>query len=163
MPRKLLEADLDVIKSAGVKFRTNAALGKKFTIESLFGEGYGAVFLAIGAHRSKKLGVPGENTEGVIPSLRFLEAVNLDQEIKVGGRGRRRRRRQRRRGCRPRRPAPAGSRKVTLLYRRTLEEMPAFKEEIDAAREEGVDLQLLVAPVEVLSGKAKSGECNASG
>jgi NADH-quinone oxidoreductase subunit F len=161
LPREKLDADIEAIKESGVKFRTNTALGKDVSIDGLFNEGYKAIFISVGAHKSMALGIHGEDTEGALPSLKFLEAVNLGKEVKIGKRV----------GiigggnsavdsARVANRLP-GTEKVTLLYRRTREEMPAYKEEVDAAIEEGIDMQFLTAPIKVLTknGKLTGIEC----
>jgi len=161
LPREELDADIKAIKEAGVKFQTNTALGKDISIDSLFRDGYKAIFISVGAHRSIDMGIPGEDTEGVLPSLKFLEAVNLRKDVSVGKRV----------GvigggnaavdaARAAHRLP-GVEKVTLIYRRTRAEMPAFKEEVDATVEEGIDIQFLTAPTRVLTqnGKLTGIEC----
>ncbi|MDP2279725.1 MAG: FAD-dependent oxidoreductase, partial [Nitrospirota bacterium] len=131
------------------------------SIDSLFKDGYKAIFISVGAHKPMDLGIPGEDSEGVIGSLKFLEAVNLGKDIKVGKRV----------GiigggnaavdaARSAHRLP-NTEKVTLIYRRTKAEMPAFKEEVDAAIEEGIDIQFLSAPTKVLTqnGKLSGIEC----
>ncbi len=155
LPRELVDADIEAIKEAGVKFQTNTALGKDISINSLFNDGYEAIFISVGAHKPMDLGIPGEDSEGVIGSLKFLEAVNLGKEIKVGNRigiigG----------GNAAVDAARSAHRlsnteKVTLIYRRTRAEMPAWKEEVDATIEEGVDIQFLTAPTRVLTQDGK--------
>jgi len=155
LPRELLDADIEAIKEAGVKFQTNTALGKEISINSLFNDGYKAIFISVGAHKPMELDIPGEDSEGVIGSLRFLEAVNLGREIAIGKKvgiigG----------GNAAVDAARAAHRlpnteKVTLIYRRTRAEMPAFKEEVDAAIEEGIDIQFLTAPTGILTQNGK--------
>ncbi len=161
LPRELLDADIEAIKRSGVKFQTNTALGKDISIDSLLKDGYKAIFISVGAHMPMELGVPGEDAEGVIPSLKFLEAANLGKEVKVGKRvgiigG----------GNAAVDAARAAHRltgveKVILIYRRTRVEMPAFKEEVDDAVDEGIDIQFLTAPKQVLTqnGKLVGIEC----
>ncbi|MEF9426757.1 MAG: FAD-dependent oxidoreductase, partial [Candidatus Mariimomonas ferrooxydans] len=155
LPREQLDSDIEAIKDSGVKFRTNTSLGKDISVDSLFSDGYEAVYISVGAHRPMNLGIPNEDCEGVIPSLQFLEAVNLGKEIRVGKRV----------GiigggnaavdaARAAHRMP-GTEKVTLIYRRTREEMPAYKEEVDAVIEEGIDLQFLTAPTQVLTRDGK--------
>jgi NADH-quinone oxidoreductase subunit F len=116
-------------------------------VDSLLAEGFKAVFLATGAHKGRRLGLDGEDCNGVIPSIRFLKAFNLQGEqlgrgrvAVIGG------------GNSAVDAARVAVRQdavesVTILYRRTRAEMPAFEEEIEAALAEGIDLQALVSPV----------------
>ncbi len=155
LPREVFDLDLAYMESAGVKFRTDTALGKDISVDSLFDEGYKAVFIAIGSHKPMKLGISGEDTEGVIPSLRFLEALHLCKETHVGKRvvvvgGGNAAVDSARAAFRIK-----GVEAVTILYRRTRPEMPAYKEEVDAAMEEGIDIQFLTAPTAILSKKGK--------
>jgi NADH-quinone oxidoreductase subunit F len=161
LPREVLEFDTDSIKNAGVDIRTNVALGKDISIDGLFEQGYKAIFIAIGAHKSMKLRIPDEDAAGVIDSIEFLKAVNLGNEVKVGKRvgiigG----------GNSAVDAARVANRlpdteKVSIIYRRTRAEMPAFKEEVDEAIEEGIDIQFLSAPTKVVTqdGKLKAIEC----
>ncbi|KPJ65399.1 hydrogenase [candidate division WOR-1 bacterium DG_54_3] len=161
LPKKILNADIEAIKNAGVTIKTNQALGKDFSLEDLFKKGYKAVFISTGAHKSWKLGIPGEEGEGVLESMQFLTAVNLGKEIKIGKRvgiigG----------GNAAVDSARVANRlkdceKVTIIYRRTKAEMPAFKEEVESALEEGIDVQFLAAPIRVLrkNGKLVGIEC----
>jgi len=151
LPKEVFSVDVALLESVGVKFRTGSALGKDFTIDRLFKNGYKAVFIAIGSHKSLRLGVPGEDLKGVVPSLTFLEAINTSKKIKTGknivviGGGNS--------AVDSARTALRleGTEKVTLVYRRTRAEMPAYEEEIEAAIEENIDMQFLTTPVEVLS------------
>ncbi|HEX9917119.1 MAG TPA: NADH-quinone oxidoreductase subunit NuoF [candidate division Zixibacteria bacterium] len=166
LPRKILNADIEAIKTAGVIIKTNQTLGKDFSLDELFKKGYKAVFIATGAHKSWKLGIPGEEGEGVLESMKFLVAVNLGKEVKIGkrvgiiGGGNA--------AVDSARVANrfSGCERVTIIYRRTKTEMPAFKErggkkEVEDALEEGIDIQLLTAPVKVLreNGKLVGIEC----
>jgi NADH-quinone oxidoreductase subunit F len=151
LPKEIFGIDVELLESAGVKFKTGSALGKDFTLDRLFRDGYKAVFIAIGSHKSLKLGVPGEDSKGVIPSLTFLEATNTSKKISTGKRivvigGGNSAVDSARTALRL-----EGTEKVTLVYRRTRAEMPAYEEEIEAAIEEGIDMQLLTAPVEVVN------------
>jgi NADPH-dependent glutamate synthase beta subunit-like oxidoreductase len=126
-------------------------LGKDFTIDSLMDkDGYKAVYVATGAHESKKLGVPGDDAEGVIPSIKFLKAYNLEGKHLARGRvgivgGGNAAIDAARVAIRQK-----GVSGVTVFYRRTRAEMPAYGEEIEAALAEGIELQPLVAPLEVV-------------
>ena len=161
LPRKVLDWDIENIKRAGVDIKVNQTLGKDFSVDDLLQQGYKAIFLAVGAHKSFKLGVPGEDSKGMLDSLEFLKSVNLREEVKIGkrvgiiGGGNAAvdaaRVARRIRNCE----------RVTIIYRRTKKEMPAFKDEIEGAIEEGIDIQFLTAPTKVLSenGKVKGIEC----
>jgi NADH:ubiquinone oxidoreductase subunit F (NADH-binding)/NADPH-dependent glutamate synthase beta subunit-like oxidoreductase/(2Fe-2S) ferredoxin len=149
LPRDVLQKEIDALLDDNIALKCNQALGRDFTIGKLFAEGYEAVFLALGAHRSRGLSVDGEQAKGVYPSMAFLKAWNHNKENlalgKVGVIG----------GGNSAIDAARvalrqeGVESVTVLYRRTRREMPAFAAEIDAALEEGVQLETLVAPVKV--------------
>lgn len=155
LPKKILNADIEYIVSSGVTIKTNTALGKDFSIEDLFRQDYKAIFIATGAHAPMKLGIPDENAQGVIQAMELLKEVHLGKDVKLGekvgiiGGGNAAidaaRVAIRNKNCK----------KVTILYRRTRREMPAFKEEIDSALEEGIDIQFLVAPNKVLTKNEK--------
>jgi NADH-quinone oxidoreductase subunit F len=161
LPKKVLNMEIENIKKAGVEIKTNARIGKDITLDGLLNDGFKAVFIATGAWKSMKMGIPGEEAEGVMQSLEYLKATNLGQKVPVGkrvcivGGGNSAidaaRVALRDKNCQ----------KVTILYRRTKVEMPAFPEEVDAAIDEGVDIQFLVAPVKVLTkdGKVTAVEC----
>ncbi len=161
LPREVLSFDVESIKNAGVKIETNTALGEDISIDGLLEEGFKAIFIAIGAHKSLKLNIPNEDAEGVLDSIEFLKAVNLGKEVKIGKKvgiigG----------GNAAVDAARVANRlpdceKVTIVYRRTRAEMPAFKEEVDEGIEEGIDIQFLAAPVKVLTkdGKVTGIEC----
>ena len=125
-------------------------MGRDFTLGDLEGEGYRAVFLATGASKSRRLGVPGDDARGVVPATLFLKQVNLGEEprlsgpaIVVGG------------GSTAMDAARSawrsGASPVTIVYRRGRAEMPAQVEEIEAAEREGIVVQTGLAPVEVVS------------
>jgi NADH-quinone oxidoreductase subunit F len=145
-----------------VTLKLSTVLGRDFTVEGLLEEGYKAVFLAMGAHKSRKMGLAGEDsTEGVYAGMEFLRAFNLRGENVARGRvgvvgG----------GNSAIDAARVALRQkevdsVTILYRRTHEEMPAFTEEIEAALAEGVQLKTLVTPTAVVSegGRLKALTC----
>ncbi len=147
LPRTVLRREIDEILRAGVELELNHAVRD---INRLFDEGYSAVFLAIGAHEPQFLGIPGEDAEGVFHGVPFLRSISLGEEIRLGDRvvvvG----------GGNTavdtaRTAVRMGSRKVTILYRRGRAEMPANSWEVDDAESEGVHLELLAQPIEVLS------------
>lgn len=149
LPKSVLRAEVERIVAMGVEVRLNTALGRDITIDGLKSQGYRAILLATGASKSQPLGVPGEDAEGVWPATVFLKKVNLGEPAElagdalvVGG------------GSTAMDAARsawrAGARSVRILYRRTREDMPAQADELRAAEHEGVVIEPLVAPVEVL-------------
>jgi heterodisulfide reductase subunit A-like polyferredoxin len=172
LPKEVLDREIDHILRLGVELKTNTALGRDFTLDGLIEQGYKAVFLGIGCHVGKPLGIPGEDADGVIQGVEFLRRQNLGEPLTVG---------QRLAvigggnvaidvACTARR---LGS-KVTIVYRRSREEMPAFGHEIEQALCEGVEIVYLAAPLKVLTGpdgkvtgllcqKMELGEPDASG
>ena len=151
LPKDILDREIDNILRLGVELKTDTALGRDFTLDELLEEGYRAVFLGIGCHVGKPLGIPGEDAEGVIQGVEFLRRANLKEPLTVGKRlavigG----------GnvaidvaCTARR---LGS-EVTIVYRRSREEMPAFAHEVEQATCEGVEIVYLAAPLKTVVGK----------
>ncbi len=150
LPRDLLATDVENIRRAGVEIRTGVRIGTDIAFDDLARD-YKAVFIATGAHKSRKLGIPNEDADGVLDSIEFLTQVNLGKPIAVGARvgviggGNAAvdaaRVALRLKGCKS----------VQVIYRRTRVEMPAFAEEIEALEEEGVKLELLAAPTAILT------------
>jgi len=138
-----------------IEMRYNTALGRDMTVDGLLHDGYKAVYLALGAHQSKKLDLPGEDVAGVMAGIGFLKAHNLHgQELGLGrvgviGGGNSAMDAARVAFRQP------GVTSVTVFYRRTRQEMPAYAKEIAAALEEGIQIEELVAPVAV---QAKDGK-----
>jgi len=151
LPRETIKNEIQSILNKNVSIKCNTALGKDFSVDSLFKDGYKAILLAMGAHKSKPLGLKNENVEGVYPSIEFLKAFNLRNEQVAKGRvgvigG----------GNSAIDAARTALRQkdvesVTIYYRRTRNEMPAFKEEIEAAEQEGINIQTLVTPTRILT------------
>ena len=145
LPRNILRDEIREIEMAGVEIRLNARVG---SLDSIFKQGYQAIFLAIGAHKEMKLGVEGEDLPGVIGCVEFLRRFNLGEKVKVGDRV----------GVigggnvaidSARAALRFGAKRVTIFYRRTKNEMPAQQEEVDQALEEGVEIIFLVAPSKI--------------
>jgi heterodisulfide reductase subunit A len=160
LPRDMLKKDIDYIRDWGVEIKTGQALGMDFSIEDLFSMGYKSIFLALGAHREKRLGIPGEELEGVLYCVDFLRKVNLEGNVRVKGKvvvvgGGNAAVDAARTALR------CGAEEVSIIYRRTRLEMPADEEEICAAEEEGVKIEYLVSPVKILGrgGKVTEVEC----
>ena len=149
LPRRLLTQEIKMIERMGVKIKTGARLGKDFTLQGLRDEGYEAVFIGIGAMRGKRLGIPGENLKGVTEAIEFLREYHLRGSVPVGrkvvviGGGNAA-------VDAARTAVRLGAKSVSILYRRTRDEMPAYAEEIEEAEKEGVAFKILVAPVEIV-------------
>jgi NADH-quinone oxidoreductase subunit F len=155
LPRATLAREIDSLLNENIELVCGKALGRDFTIADLEQQGYGAVYVAIGSHRSKKLGLPDDDIDGVIPGIRFLKAYNLEGKELAKGRvgivgGGNSALDAARVAVRQ-----AGVTEVTVFYRRTRAEMPAYAEEIEAALDEGVKLVTLVAPVGVVREKGR--------
>jgi heterodisulfide reductase subunit A-like polyferredoxin len=148
LPRDVLEREIADIQAEGVEIHLNHTVSD---INSLFDQGYTAVFLAVGAHQPQELGIPGERgTIGVHHGVAFLRRVSLGEPVALGQRvvvvgGGNTAIDTARTALR------LGAREVTLVYRRTRAEMPAHAREVDEAEAEGVRLLLLATPVEVLT------------
>jgi NADPH-dependent glutamate synthase beta subunit-like oxidoreductase/Pyruvate/2-oxoacid:ferredoxin oxidoreductase delta subunit len=147
LPRVVLRAEIDRIVGLGVELKLDNAMGRDFTLADLEA-GYDAIFLATGASRSRKLGVPGDSLPGVVPATFFLKQVNLGEKpelrgavVVVGG------------GSTAmdaaRSALRSGASSVTILYRRGRAEMPAQAEEAEAAEHEGIKILLEAAVTEV--------------
>ena len=150
LPRDVLDNEIEIITNLGVEIKTNTPIGPDLTIDDLFEKGYKAVYLALGAHRGINLGVPGEKAEGVRQGVDFLREVNLTGKARVG-------RRMAVIGGGnvaidvARSAVRLGAEEVTIVYRRTRAEMPAWEEEIQAAEAEGVKIVYLSAPQEIIT------------
>lgn len=141
LPRKILDKEIADIEALGISFKTNTRIGD---IEEL--KDYDAIFIATGAHRSRKLNIPGEDI-GVISGIDFLRNLNLGGAPQIGktvvtiGGGNT--------AIDTARSALRFGARSTIVYRRTREEMPAIEDEIEAAREEGIDIVYLATPTKV--------------
>lgn len=153
LPKDILNYEIDDIKKLGVNIKTNTPIGKDITIDDLFSQGYKAIFIATGAPLNLKLGIPGEDAEGVINPIEFLKNYNLQKKAKVGkkvaviGGGNT--------AIDSARTAWRLGADVTILYRRTKLEMPANKEEIEEALEEGIKIKFLTLPIEAYAENGK--------
>ena len=156
LEKDVVEAEIDVLRQLGVEFRCGVEVGKDVTIQQLRNEGYEAFYLAAGAWKSVRLGVPGEDKAGVWDGISFLEAVNGENRPEVGRRvavigG----------GNTAMDVARAalrlGAEEVTVVYRRTRAEMPASDEEIAEAEAEGVKFKYLASPAEITGEGAVAG------
>jgi NADH-quinone oxidoreductase subunit F len=161
LPREELAREVRMIERMGVEIQTGMRLGKDFTLKSLRQEGYDAVFVAVGAPEGSRMRIPGEDAEGVTEAIRFLREYNLRGSVKVGdkvvviGGGNAA-------VDAARTAVRLGAESVTILYRRTRDEMPAYQEEVEEAEHEGVHLQTLVSPAEIVvkDGKVAGVKCH---
>ncbi len=158
LPKKIVQAEVDYVKRLGVKFHSDALIGRLFTIEELFQKGFDAIFIGSGAGLPLFLGVPGENLGGIYSANEFLIRVNMmksyrfpesDTPIKVGkkvaviGGGNVAMDSAR---CALR----LGAEHVCIIYRRSREELPARAEELVNAEEEGITCKFLATPTRFL-------------
>jgi len=150
LPQKILDQEINRIKKLGVKIKTNTRIDN---IKKLR-KNYDAVFVSVGAHNNVPLGIPGENLEGMLNCVTLLRQVKMGKKPRLGtkvaviGGGNS--------AIDASRTAlRLGAKEVVILYRRTEKEMPANPEEIAEAREEGVKIEFLVAPVRA---KRKNGK-----
>lgn len=160
LPRDILNLDIENIKRTGVKIKTGVRVGKDISFNEIRAT-HSAVFIATGANKPKKLGIPNEDAEGVLDALEFLRRVNMKEDVRVGkrvgiiGGGNAAvdvARVMRRIG---------NCEKITIIYRRTRREMPALEEEVNGALEEGIEILFLAAPSRILveNGRVVGLEC----
>jgi glutamate synthase (NADPH/NADH) small chain len=170
LPKRIVQAEVDYIKKLGVELRTDALIGRLFTIDELFKQGFNAVFIGTGAGLPQFMRVPGENLGGIYSANEFLIRVNLmksylfpewDTPIRVGkhvaviGGGNVAM-------DSARSALRLGAEQVCIVYRRSREELPAREEEILNAEEEGIICKFLAAPTRFIgdeSGWVKGMEC----
>ncbi len=160
LPKKIVEKEVETLKKYGVDIETNVVIGKTVTVDELFEEGYEAVFIGSGAGLPRFMGISGESLKGVYSANEFLTRANLMKAYKsdaqtpimrakkvavVGG------------GNvamdAARTALRLGAETVYIVYRRSMEELPARKEEVEHAEEEGIKFEILRNPVEILGYK----------
>ena len=149
LPREVVSQAIDEIRRLGVEILTGIPIGKELNLETLR-EKYDAVYIAAGAHKAEKLGIPGEDLQGVIHGVTFMQMVNLEKDLKIGSRvavvgGGNTAMDAARSSFR------LGAREVFILYRRTREEMPVDLRELEQVEEEGIKVHYLTQPIRVLS------------
>jgi NADH-quinone oxidoreductase subunit F len=150
LPREIVAREIRMIEHMGVEIQSGMKLGSDFTLRSLRAEGCDAVFLACGAPSGTNLKIRGGEAEGITDALNFLRTYNLRGSVPVGNKvavigGGNSAIDAARTAIR------LGAEDVTVVYRRSREVMPAYKEEIEEAQAEGVKLITLIAPVEVVT------------
>lgn len=157
LPKAIVQKEVDTLKALGVDVETNVVIGRTITIDELFEDGYEAVFVGSGAGLPRFMGIPGESLKGVYSANEFLTRSNLMKAYRedsttpilrakkvavVGG------------GNvamdAARTALRLGAEEVSIVYRRSLDELPARKEEVEHAMEEGINFRVLNNPVEIL-------------
>lgn len=157
LPKDIVKKEVETLKKYGVDVETNVVIGKTITIDELFEDGYEAVFVGSGAGLPRFMGIAGEGLKGVYSANEFLTRANLMKAYEsnaqtpvmraesvavVGG------------GNvamdAARTALRLGAKKVYIVYRRSMEELPARKEEVEHAEEEGVKFEILRNPVEII-------------
>lgn len=150
LEKKVINAEIDVLRELGVEFKTGVEVGKDVSLEELRRQGYEAFYLAIGAQIGRKLGIEGENTEGVITGIDFLREVNLGRDIKLPGRtlviG----------GGNvaidvARTATRVGSEKIDMYCLESRDQMPALEEEIEEAISEDIKINNSWGPSRIIT------------
>lgn len=163
LPKAIVSKEVDGLKALGVNVSTNTVIGKTLSVDELFEDGFEAVFIGSGAGLPNFMGIPGENLKGVYSANEFLTRVNLmkayrdnadtpvkqSESVAVVGGGNVAMDAAR---CAKR----LGAKNVYIVYRRSENEMPARKEEVEHAKEEGIIFKTLNNPVEIISGEHKT-------
>ncbi len=148
LPKAVLDAEIEVIKERGVDIKTNTRIE---SLDELFGQGYNAIFVALGAHQGSKLAIPGEDLPGVIDAITLLREVTLGQQVRIGQRvavvG----------GANSaliaaRTALRLGAKEATVLYENVRDEISASSEEVEEALQEGVKIVDLIAPTRIAQG-----------
>ena len=163
LPKAIVEKEIDTLRDLGVKVETNMVIGKVLSVDELFDMGFESVFIGSGAGLPRFMNIPGENLKGVYSANEFLTRVNLMKAFRKDN------------------PTPVkdvrrvavvgggnvamdaarcalrlGAEKVYIVYRRSMEELPARREEVEHAQEEGVEFLLRNNPVEILGDEHKN-------
>ena len=162
LPKKIVAKEIEGLKALGVDIKTNVVIGKTITIDELFEEGYEAVFVGSGAGLPNFMGIPGESLKNVFSANEFLTRINLmgaympdsdtpilhAKKVAVVGGGNV--------AMDAARSAKRLGADVSIVYRRTEKELPARKEEVEHAKEEGIKFELLTNPIEILGNEEGS-------
>ena len=157
LPKAIVRKEVETLKELGVRVETNVVVGKTLTIDELMADGYEAVFVASGAGLPRFMGIRGEGLKGVYSANEFLTRVNLMKAYREDARTP---------VLRAKRVAVVGggnvamdaartalrlgAERVYIVYRRSMEELPARREEVEHAEEEGIEFKILNNPVEIL-------------
>ena len=153
LPGRVLDAEIARVLALGVQLRCDTAVGKDVPYENLQ-QAYVAIFVGIGAHKGMRLGVPGEDAKNVLSGVEFLHRVNAGERVDVGdtvvvvGGGDT--------AVDAARVVARLGAKTTILYRRTIQEMPAIKPEVEEAEREGIEMKFLAAPTAVVTDNGRA-------
>lgn len=148
LDKAVVNAEIDILKELGVEFKTGVEVGKDITLDQLRADGYKAFYLGIGASIGSSVGCKGDDLAGVFTGVDFLRDVNLGKTVELGksvaviGGG----------NVAldvARTAVRLGAEDVTIVYRRSEDEMPADKEEVEEAKSEGIKFRFLSAPAEI--------------
>lgn len=157
LPKTIVQKEIDNLKALGVEIKTNTVIGKSFSIDELLEDGFSAVFIGSGAGLPRFMGIPGENLKGVYSANEFLTRINLMKayekdsqtpilhanKVAVVGGGNVAMDAAR---CAKR----LGAEEVSIVYRRSMDELPARAEEVEHAKEEGIVFRILTNPTEIV-------------
>ena len=157
LPKAIVAREVETLKALGVQIETNVVIGKTLTVDELFEQGYEAVFIGSGAGLPNFMGIPGESLKGVYSANEYLTRSNLMKaylndsdtpimkggEVAVVGGGNVAM-------DAARTALRLGAERVYIVYRRSMEELPARREEVEHAEEEGIDFRLLCNPTEII-------------
>lgn len=155
LPEDVLNREIEIVKKMGAEFRLNTRMGNEYAIDDLKAQGYQAILLAVGAHKGKKLNLPGYEVKGVMDCLTFLKRVALSKKIPapsrvvvLGGNER----------CldAARAALRLGAKEVTILFTRTRKELPAEALEINETEKEGILFQFLSVPTKISTSNGKA-------
>ena len=149
LPREVVRRAIEEVRQLGVEIDTGTPIGKELNLESLRKK-HDAVYIAAGAHKAEKLGIAGEDLQGVIHGVTFMRMVNLEENPKIGSRvavvgGGNTAMDSARSSLR------LGAKEVSIIYRRSREEMPVDPRELEEVEEEGIKVHYLTQPIRVLS------------
>jgi NADH-quinone oxidoreductase subunit F len=161
LPREIIAREIRMIEQMGVDIETGKRLGRDFTITKLCEEGYEAIFISVGSPQGSDLNIKGKEAEGVTDAMTFLKNYNMKGSVHVGqkvviiGGGNAA-------IDSARTAVRLGAKKVTIVYRRAQEDMPAYMEEIEEALLEGIVIKALTNPDEIMTeaGKVTGVRCH---
>jgi NADH-quinone oxidoreductase subunit F len=160
LPRRFLDKEIQSIKDLGVEIKTGQTVGQDLNFNALWREGYKAIFVSVGAHKTQKLRVEGADLNGVIHALDFLWHTNSGENVEIGKNiivvgGGNVAVDAARTALAARKALEMGAEEVTILYRRSREEMPAIPWEVKEAEIEGVKIEFLVSPKKIMGQDGK--------